>query len=75
MLLCSPAANLRCSIQSTQLAEDALQIFEQGASAAPEPHAPLLQAWAALARRLGRDELAADVEQQLEAQLHPSQPA
>lgn len=55
--------------------EDALRIFEQGASAAQEPHAPLLQAWAALARRMGRADLAAAVEGQLEALLHPSQPA
>jgi hypothetical protein len=44
--------------------EDALAIFEQGA-ASPEPHAPLFAAYAKLAQRMGRDELAADVRQQL----------
>lgn len=47
-------------------AEDALQIFEQGA-AAPDPHAPLLAGWAALARRMGRVELAADIQRRLDA--------
>lgn len=49
--------------------EDALAIFEQGASsAAPEQqHAPLLAAWAALARRMGRQELAASVQARLAA--------
>lgn len=48
------------------LAEDALQIFEQGASSS-EPHAPLLAAWAKLAEQAGRAELAARVGQRLAA--------
>lgn len=42
-------------------AEDALKIFEQGA-ALPEPHAPLLAAWAELAVRMGRRELVRRIE-------------
>lgn len=47
-------------------AEDALKIFEQGA-ASQEPHTPLLAAWASLAQRMGRRELASRVERQLDA--------
>lgn len=47
-------------------AEDALQIFEQGASSS-EPHAPLLAAWAKLAEQMGRAELAAQIGERLAA--------
>jgi hypothetical protein len=49
-------------------AEDALSIFEQGTTA-PEAHAPLFAAYAALAERMGRPELAADVQRRLDALL------
>ena len=45
-------------------AEDALLIFEQGASS-PEAHIPLLTAWGQLAEQMGRRQVAADVRRRL----------